>query len=377
MARSPRSSIQTGVRDAPTSTTLPIAAVDAALAAWFQVARRDLPWRRDRTAYRVWLSEVMLQQTQVSRVVDYFERFVARFPDVRDLAAAAEDEVLSLWSGLGYYSRGRNLHKAARVVVDEHDGRFPADAAGLASLPGVGAYTAAAIATFSAGERIAVVDGNVVRVLSRLVDCADPVDQPAGRRRLEAIADALVAQAEDPAVHNEAIMELGALVCTPKSPSCGACPWSSWCAARAAGTVSRRPLKARSQARKALRVACVVVEVDGRVHLERRDRGGLFRGLWEPICVELQDGDDAAAAWASLCVERGVAPPSAVSPIVVERTLTHRDLRFEIAAVTSTTAPRAPAGIEAGLFDDDALRSVGTASAIRAVLAAVRTPRLL
>jgi A/G-specific adenine glycosylase len=352
------------------------AVVDAALARWFASARRDLPWRRQRTPYRVWLSEVMLQQTQVSRVVDYFERFVARFPEVTDLAAAAEDEVLSLWSGLGYYSRGRNLHKAARVVVDEHGGRFPTDARDLATLPGVGAYTAAAIASFSAGERVAVVDGNVVRVLSRLVDATDPVDQPIGRRRLEAVADALVSAAPDPAIHNEAMMELGALVCTPKAPACGACPLSSWCAARAAGTALRRPVKARSLARKALRLACVVVEVDGRVHLERRDRGGLFRGLWEPVCVELRDGEDAAAAWATLCVARGVAPPTTVTPIVVERTLTHRELRFEIAHVRSASAPRAPSGIEAGLFDDAQLQTVGTASAIRAVLAAVRASRL-
>jgi adenine-specific DNA glycosylase len=135
-------------------------------------------------------------------------------------------------------------------------------------------------------------------------------------------------------------------------------------------------VKARSLARKALRLACVVVEVDGRVHLERRDRGGLFRGLWEPVCVELRDGEDAAAAWATLCVARGVAPPTTVTPIVVERTLTHRELRFEIAHVRSASAPRAPSGIEAGLFDDAQLQTVGTASAIRAVLAAVRASRL-
>jgi len=351
--------------------------VDAALAQWFLAVRRDLPWRRDRTPYRVWLSEVMLQQTQVSRVVDYFERFIARFPDVRDLAAASEDEVLSLWSGLGYYSRGRNLHRAARVVVEEHGGVFPSSSAGLAMLPGVGAYTAAAIATFSAGERVAVVDGNVVRVLSRLVDESGPVDQPAGRRRIEAVADALLAAAPDPALHNEAMMELGALGCTPKAPACGACPLSSWCGARAAGTALRRPVKARTATRKALRVACVVIEVDGRLHLERRDRGGLFRGLWEPASVELRDGADAVAAWATLCVERGVAPPMTMTPIVVERTLTHRDLRFEIAHVVAATSPRAPEGIEAGLFDDAQLQTVGTASAIRAVLAAVRAPRLL
>jgi A/G-specific adenine glycosylase len=366
-----------GVSGAPTSTALPIADVDAALAGWFLAVRRELPWRRHRSPYRVWLSEVMLQQTQVSRVVDYFERFVARFPDVCDLAAASEDEVLSLWSGLGYYSRGRNLHRAARVVVEEYGGTFPSSAAELATLPGVGPYTAAAIATFSAGERIAVVDGNVVRVLSRLADVDDPADQPTGRRRIEAVADALVCQSPDPAIHNEAMMELGALVCTPKAPACGACPLSSWCAGRAAGTVLRRPVKARTATRKALRLACVVIEVDGRFHLERRDRGGLFRGLWEPASVELLDGADAVAAWATLCVERGIVPPSTVTPVVVERTLTHRDLRFEVVHVVSDTAPHAPAGIEAGLFDDAQLQTVGTASAIRAVLAAVRTPRLL
>lgn len=325
----------------------------------------------------MWLSEVMLQQTQVARVVDYFERFVARFPDVFALASANEDEVLSMWSGLGYYSRGRNLHKAARIVVDEHGGRFPDTAAGLRALPGVGAYTAAAIASLTAGERVAVVDGNVLRVLSRFTDESSAVDTPEGRRRLERVADALVLAAVDPAIHNEAVMELGALVCAPKSPACHVCPLSSSCLARARGTVARRPVKARKAARKALRVACVVIDVDGQTHLERRSRGGLFRGLWEPACAELDAGDDAVAAWATLCVARGVTPPSSTAPIVVERTLTHRDLRFEVAVVTSVTPPRAPDSVEARLFSAAELGDVGVSSAVRAVLDAARALRLL
>lgn len=350
---------------------VPAQDVTRALERWFRTARRDLPWRHDRTPYRVWLSEVMLQQTQVSRVVDYFARFVDRFPDVVDLAAADEDEVLGLWSGLGYYSRGRNLHQAARVVVEAYGGVFPRTAAELRTLPGVGAYTAAAIATFSAGERVAVVDGNVLRVLSRLTDQDDPVDRPAGRRRLEVVADELVERATDPAVHNEAMMECGALVCRPQRPACDVCPLAPWCAARVAGTTLQRPVKSRGAARKALRLACVVVECDGGLYLERRNTGGLFRGLWEPVCAVLEDGDDAVAAWASLCVDRGVPPPTTTTPVVVERTLTHRELRFESARVRSSDPPRVPAGVEGRVISRDELSTIGLASAVRAVLASV------
>jgi A/G-specific adenine glycosylase len=369
-----RSKRRHGAKEAsPTGNAPPLLSRDVALAleGWFSHARRDLPWRSNRTAYRVWLSEVMLQQTQVSRVVEYFERFVARFPDVFALAAADEDDVLALWSGLGYYSRGRNLHRAARVVVDRFGGLFPTTAATLRALPGIGAYTGAAIATFSAGERVAVVDGNVLRVLSRLTDQDEPVDRPAGRRRLELVAEALVNHAADPATYNEAIMECGALVCRPQRPACEACPLSPWCAARAVGTVSQRPVKSRGAARTALRVACVVIEVEGRLYLERRNEGGLFRGLWEPVSVVLDDGDDAVAAWASVCVARSVAPPSTMTPVVVERTLTHRELRFEVAHVASSVAPVVPAGVDGQLFSLDELRGKGIASAVRAIFRAL------
>ncbi len=348
------------------------------MTSWFVVARRTLPWRSERSAYRVWLSEVMLQQTQVARVVDYFTRFVARFPTVNDLAAADEDTVLSLWSGLGYYSRGRNLHKAARVVVDNYGGVFPPTSMELKKLPGVGDYTAAAIATFSAGERTAVVDGNVLRVLSRLFDIAEPVDHPTGKATLSRAAQLLVDGSVDAALHNEAVMELGALVCTPKSPSCGACPWRLSCVARENGTVEKRPVKAKKQARKAARIAAVVIDVDGASWLEKRASSGLFGGLWEPANVVIDDSDDVEAAWTSILIERGVPPPSSFPPaLIVERTLTHRELRFEIAVVSTTTTPTAPQDGRGVLAASDALDGLGIASAARAVLAAARAPRLL
>ena len=362
----------------PLLLTTSATALTKALAAWFAVARRDLPWRTDRSAYRVWLSEVMLQQTQVSRVVDYFTRFVARFPTVNDLAAADEDAVLSMWSGLGYYSRGRNLHKAARVVVDDYGGVFPSTSVALRALPGVGDYTAAAVATFSAGEAVAVVDGNVLRVLSRLLDSSAPVDQPEGKQKLATAAQILVDNAVNPAIHNEGIMELGALVCTPKSPSCGACPWRLSCVARQQGTVDKRPVKAKKQAKKAVRIAVVVVDVGGLSWLEKCASSGLFGGLWEPANMVLADGDDVEMAWTTLLIERGIAPPATwPMSIVVERTLTHRELRFEIVVVATTTTPTAPADGRGELFSNAALSAVGMASAATAILDAARAPRLM
>ena len=371
---------KTPVDAAPAWDHLDPGLLSSQLVAWFQGARRELPWRQERSAYRVWLSEVMLQQTQVSRVVGYFERFVARFPAVQDLAAADEDEVLSLWSGLGYYSRGRNLHKAAKAVVDNHGGVFPTTSEDLRTLPGVGEYTAAAVASFAGQHRVAVVDGNVVRVLSRLLNEDRAVQLPETRASLTRSATILVDAAADAALHNEAMMELGALVCTPRRVDCAGCPWRTACLARSAGTVSARPVKLKARARTHLRLACIVVDVGGRVYLERRGSTGLFGGLWEPITAVIGDGDDVEAVWNTLCVERGISPPLRfTSPIVVERTLTHRELRFEVTMVQASSAPSPPSpqvGVaDAGVFDDDALLTIGLSSAVRAVLAAARSPR--
>ena len=348
--------------------------LSARLVSWFASQRRDLPWRSDRSAYRVWLSEVMLQQTRVAVVVDYFLRFVARFPDVKDLAAASEDDVLSLWSGLGYYARGRNLHKAAQAVARDHGGVFPSTSAGLAGLPGIGSYTAAAVASLAFGEQIAVLDGNVARVLSRLCDDDTPIDGPAGKLRFTAVAQQLVDAHPSSADVNEGLMELGALVCTPRSPSCGACPWSSSCAGKE--RASMLPVKAKKQKRKSVRIACVVLR-DGadRVWLERRESAGLFGGLWEPPGTIVDDDGDVEAGWRRALLDRCVtAPASFPAPIVVDRVLTHRALRFEIVVLPVAAASLAVGG---QWFGDAELKAVGTSTAVRAVLAAGKALRLL
>jgi A/G-specific adenine glycosylase len=342
----------------------------AELATWFAGARRTLPWRapagETRDAYRTWLSEIMLQQTRVSVVEEYFRRFLARFPDVHALAAAPEDDVLSLWSGLGYYARGRNLHRAAKVVADVHGGAFPRTARELEQLPGVGSYTASAVASLAFGERTAVVDGNVARVLTRVHADATPIDSPAGRVALAARADALVAAADDPAVHNEAMMELGALVCTPKAPRCGACPWRRACQAHAAGTVLDFPKKAPRRARKVLRVACLVVVAHDHVWLEKRDAKGLFGGLYEPPAQEIGSAETAPAAWTALAAARGLPFPGEwPAPVVVERTLTHRDLELLAVCVDLGDVTVAP---HARLVARDAIGTVGTSTAVRALL---------
>jgi len=196
-----------------------------ALLDWFADNARDLPWRRTLDPYHVWLSEIMLQQTQVDRAVGYFERFLERFPDIASLDAAGEDEVLKLWEGLGYYSRARNLRKAARLVMERHGGAFPRAIQDIRALPGVGPYTAGAIASVAYNEPLPAVDANVLRVFARLLDLDEPVDLPAVKRCIEAAVVELL-DPLDARGFNQALMELGALVCAPRSPRCPACPRS-------------------------------------------------------------------------------------------------------------------------------------------------------
>jgi A/G-specific adenine glycosylase len=219
----------------------------ADLLKWYTEAAADLPWRRSRDPYRVWLSEIMLQQTQVATVIPYFERFIAAYPDVRALAAAPLAAVLKCWEGLGYYSRARNLHRAAQEVVNACDGKFPTSAAALIKLPGIGRYTANAIASIAFGERVAALDGNVIRVLSRLYDIPDEVSQPKTQERLWMLAEALITDesVQEPGEYNQAMMELGREICRPRKPRCGVCPVREHCAALAAGTQSERPNKRR------------------------------------------------------------------------------------------------------------------------------------
>lgn len=338
-----------------------------ALLMWFRGSARALPWRKVRTPYRVWLSEVMLQQTRVATVVPYFERFLERFPDVSALAAASEDEVLALWSGLGYYSRGRNLHRAARVVAEELGGAFPSTYEELLKLPGVGAYTAAAIASLAFGRAEAVVDGNVLRVLSRLSDDPTFVDLPEARDTARLRAQALVDASGAPGPLNEALMELGALVCTPRSPACEGCPWASSCQAHAKGTVSVRPRKRPKPARRSLHVAVALVHDGDWLWLEKRASKGLFGGLYEPPGVELSSPRSSVPkAVRALLEERQLEAPARLpKPVRVERTLTHRNLVLEVIPI----AVRRPSRAKRPWMHRDELSTVGVSSAVRAVLA--------
>jgi A/G-specific adenine glycosylase len=241
--------------------------------------RRGLPWQATRDPYRVWLSEVMLQQTRVETVIPYYERFLARFPDVRALAGAQEEEVLRLWSGLGYYARARNLHRAARAVAEQHQGRFPDTAEGLARLPGIGRSSAAAIAAFSFGRREAILDGNVKRVFARCFG----IEGFPGERRIEARMWQL-AEEQLPERHIErytqALMDLGATVCVRGRPRCDACPLAGCCAARRDGRVAELPTPRPRRAYPERTVRWLVLEHGGRVLLERRPAPGLWGGLW-------------------------------------------------------------------------------------------------
>jgi A/G-specific adenine glycosylase len=265
------------------------------LLAWYRRSRRDLPWRRDHDPYRVWVSEVMLQQTQVVTVIPYYERFLARFPDVRSLAAAPLDDVLKLWEGLGYYARARNLHRAAREVAASHDGVIPRDPRAFGALPGVGAYMTAAVQSIAFGAPLAVVDGNVKRVVARLFALRDCVDHAAGRRAVQARAQALLGPA-DPGAFNQALMELGAVICRPVNPLCAECPVSGACAARSAGNPEAFPLRDARRAVPREHIAVGVVSDGARVLITRRAERGMLGGLWEFPGGKVRRGECAAQA---------------------------------------------------------------------------------
>ncbi|MGQ0798124.1 MAG: A/G-specific adenine glycosylase [Methanobacteriota archaeon] len=249
------------------------------LLAWFDASHRDLPWRRTRDPYRVLLAEYLLQRTRVASGIPYYERFLARFPDGAALAAASEEDVLRAWEGLGLYRRARNLHAAARAIADRHGGRIPSDVDSLAELPGVGPYTAGAVASIAFGARVPAVDGNATRVLARLFRVEADVTRRDGRRLVRALAADLV-PASRPGAFNQALMELGATVCTPSRPSCERCPLESVCLARAAGVEATLPRVPRRANHPEVRVAFALVTSGGRVLLTRRPASGLLGGLW-------------------------------------------------------------------------------------------------
>lgn len=274
----------------------------AALLDWFGSNQEDLPWRNGRDPYRVWLSETMLQQTQVDTVIPYFERFLRELPDIPSLASAPLDRVLKLWEGLGYYSRARNLHHAAQIVVEQYGGRLPSAVDELVKLPGIGRYTAGAIASLAFDVDAPVLDGNVIRVLARLFDFQEDVSSDSARRTLWRIAgDILPAGRAGP--WNEGLMELGRRVCTPKKPSCQICPLREYCQARLAGAQEHRPVKTPRKAIPHVEVAAAIIRADdGRVLIARRPEDKMLGGLWEFPGGKREPGETFAG-----CLQREIA----------------------------------------------------------------------
>jgi A/G-specific adenine glycosylase len=283
--------------------------------------RHDLPWQRHRTAYRVWVSEIMLQQTQVTTVIPYYERFMQRFPDVGTLAAAPLDDVLHLWSGLGYYARARNLHRAAARIAEEHGGRFPGSFDEVAHLPGIGRSTAGAILALSCGERFPILDGNVRRVLSRHFGVEGSTSDRAVLQRLWDLSDECT-PTEHVGTYTQAVMDLGATVCVRRNPLCATCPISQKCVARSSGRQHELPSPKPARKRTLRQVFMLAaVRDDGGVLLERRPERGVWGGLW---CLPEFDSVTEAADYARRKLNGSGARPVPLAP--VEHAFTHFDL---------------------------------------------------
>jgi len=306
------------------------ARIRAALLRWYDANRRDLPWRRSRDPYAIWISETMLQQTRVEAVIPYYDRFLARFPTVEALADADADDVLGLWAGLGYYSRARSLHAAARRVVDEHGGALPASADALRGLPGIGRYTAGAVASIAFDRPEPVVDGNVTRVLCRVRGIRDDVKQPRVVERLWDEAASL-ARCRRPGDCNQALMELGATLCIPRAPRCLACPLASMCDAHHSGDAEALPVKARKRAPIAMAAVAVWLVRRDKVLAVRRPPHGLLGGLWELPGGELGDHEAASVGLRRALRERVGLAIGKLEPVgEVEHGFTHRRLRLQV-----------------------------------------------
>lgn len=267
---------------------------------WYAESARDLPWRRTRDPYRIWVSEIMLQQTRVETVIPYFERWMKQFPTLEALAAAPQEEVLKAWEGLGYYARARNLHAAVQEVVARYGGEVPDDPEAVASLKGVGPYTAGAILSIAFNRPVPAVDGNVLRVMARLCAIADDIARPATRRVVEELVRAMIPPGRA-SEFNQALMDLGAVICTPRRPRCLLCPVRELCEAWKAGRVGELPVKGRARAPRPVERVAAWVEQEGRLLIVRRPQEGLLAGLWE-----LPGGD----------VPAGLAPEEALRTLL-------------------------------------------------------------
>ncbi len=329
--------------NAALDTTTPTFA-DRLLAWYDREGRKDLPWQRDRHAYRVWVSEIMLQQTQVATVIGYFDRFMARFPRLRDLAEAPLDDVLALWAGLGYYTRARNLHRAAQACVERHDGELPRDIIALADLPGIGRSTAGAILAQAHGDRHAILDGNARRVLARHAGIEGAVEQTSVQRALWQLAEDRLPTSRL-ADYTQAMMDLGATLCTRRRPACARCPVRDDCVALARDIVEQLPGKRATRAVPTRRTRMLIArDAQGRVLVERRPPTGIWGGLFS--LPQIDEGEDARAVFAERYGLK-VDAPRALAPF------THVFSHFKL-EIQPEVYPLAAPSTRAR--DDDALR---------------------
>lgn len=257
---------------------------------WYEDNKRDLPWRYTNDPYKIWLSEIILQQTRVAQGMSYYLAFVSQYPTVADLAAATEDEVLTLWKGLGYYSRARNLHYTAKYIMEFYDGKFPKDYKDVLALKGIGKYTAAAICSFAYKGIYPVVDGNVLRVITRLYGITDSIDSTAVVKYIYEISNTLIDQ-DRPDQFNQAIMEFGALQCTAKSPNCMTCPFSEICQARNQGLIEQIPFKAKKVKRKSRYFHYLILKDEGKTLVQRREEKDIWQGLYQFPMIETADSN--------------------------------------------------------------------------------------
>lgn len=346
------------------SKTIP--SVRRKLLRWYREAKRDLPWRRTRDAYAIWLSEVMCQQTRVDTVIPYYEKFMARFPTMKALAAAHEDDVLGLWSGLGYYRRARLLHQGVREVVAKYNGKMPEDPVARLALPGIGRYTAGAIGSIVFGRAEPIVDGNVVRVLSRLF----AVDDPNERRREERLwqlAEELVGAGKDPGDFNQSLMELGATICSKSNPACSACPVRGECEALRMNRVQALPIAKRRKAPEVVHYAAVVARKGQKVFLTRGEKS-LFSGLYN---LPMAHGDSVSAAREALR-SAGLSTKGKLSRTgELEHVLSHRRMRVTVYEADNVSAA---ARSSAELVDQRTLSKKGISRLTTRVLTLHDTP---
>ena len=247
---------------------------------WFDKSKRDLPWRKTRDPYAIWISEIMLQQTQVDTVIPFYKRWMSAYPDIKTLAQASPDSVLKHWEGLGYYSRARNLHKAARIILQDHKGIFPDEYKKVLTLPGIGRYTCGAILSIAFGQKFPVLDGNVMRVFARIFTLSDPVNTPSVQKRLWKMAEELLPLSRT-GDYNESLMELGALICTPKNPKCPLCPLQKICLAEKENRQSLLPVKTGKPKIEKIRTVIALLWKSNRIFIQKRKAEGFLGGLWE------------------------------------------------------------------------------------------------